>query len=195
MGPLILASTSESRKNQLQALGIPFEVCPPHCDEDILKAQGLAPRDLASSLARQKARSLPPRGEGEVVVGADQVVVHKGEILGKPATAHRARGQLRFLSAGQHELITSVCLFCPGPAARFYESTEVAKMTMAPLSDEQIDNYIQRDSPLRACGSYRIESRGVALFERIEVGDFTSITGLPMLFVGRTLRELGFSFP
>ena len=44
-------------------------------------------------------------------------------------------------------------------------------------------------------GSYRVESRGIALFEEIACADHTAITGLPLIAVTTLLREAGFAVP
>jgi septum formation protein len=46
------------------------------------------------------------------------------------------------------------------------------------------------DALTRCVGCYRLEGRGIQLFERVE-GDFFSILGLPLLPVLGELRRLG----
>ena len=60
-------------------------------------------------LARAKALAAGA-SPGEIVLGADTVVVIDGRILGKPADAADAAGMLRDLSGREHEVITGVCL-------------------------------------------------------------------------------------
>jgi septum formation protein len=54
---------------------------------------------------------------------------------------------------------------------------------------------VAAERPLDCCGAYKIESLGIALFERIEGDDFTAIPGLPLIALGRLLRESGFEVP
>jgi septum formation protein len=51
------------------------------------------------------------------------------------------------------------------------------------------------DRPLDCAGSYKLEARGIVLFDRIESDDHTAITGLPMIALVSILRELGFVIP
>jgi septum formation protein len=44
-------------------------------------------------------------------------------------------------------------------------------------------------------GSYKIEGRGIVLFERIESEDQTAITGLPLIALTTILRRLGMAIP
>ena len=66
---------------------------------------------------------------------------------------------------------------------------------MLPLSREQIECYIAADQPLDCAGSYKLEARGIGLFESIQSADHTAITGLPLLAVAAMLRRLGYCIP
>jgi septum formation protein len=72
---------------------------------------------------------------------------------------------------------------------------EVAKLTMRALSPEQIARYVDADAPLDCAGSYRLESRGITLFEQIETRDHSAIVGLPLLALVRLLAGLGVVIP
>ena len=71
----------------------------------------------------------------------------------------------------------------------------MANMKMRPLSDEQIERYIEIDEPLYSCGSYRLEALGISLFETIDCDDFSSIVGVPLMWTAKTLTDLGISVP
>ena len=66
---------------------------------------------------------------------------------------------------------------------------------MRPLSREAIERYVAADRPLDCAGSYKLESRGIVLFDRIESDDHSAITGLPLIALVTILRELGFAIP
>ena len=78
---------------------------------------------------------------------------------------------------------------------RTFRHTDVTKLWMRPLSRPAIERYVLADRPLDCAGSYKIESRGIALFERIESTDQTAITGLPLIALSSILCELGFEIP
>ncbi len=190
---LILASTSPYRLELLQRFGIPFEAVAHRCDEDVEMTSGKPADEVAATLARAKAESLD---HDAYILGSDQVVEHEGEILGKAGTMEGARAQLRRLSGSTHRLITAVALRHPNGAPRLVdEAVAVCRMTMRALSDEEIARYVKAESPVDCCGAYKIESRGIALFDRIECDDFTAITGLPLMRVGSMLRAVGFEVP
>lgn len=192
MKSLILASTSPYRREQLQRFCLPFEAVAPNCDEDQYKNAGLSVEKLAETLAEEKAKSLLGDYPNSIIIGADQVASIEGTILSKPLKRDKAIDQLGQLQGKTHQLITSVCILS---GDQTYRHTETAQLTMTKLNAKQIENYVEKDLPLYSCGSYKIESFGISLFDSIKVNDFTSIVGLPMLFIGKTLREIGLEFP
>ncbi len=190
---LVLASASAYRRELLDKLRVPYSAAAHLCDEDSVKTLGMDPDAVAVRLARLKAQSLRARFPDAWILGSDQILDLDGEILGKPGTRQRAIEQLGRLSGQTHELITAVCLL--GPAGEVHARAEVHRMTMRTLSAASIERYIDADQPLDCCGSYKIESLGIALFESIEGSDFTAITGLPLMWVTQMLCEVGFDVP
>jgi septum formation protein len=189
---IVLASTSPYRKALVERLGLPFRCAPPPFDEASASAEGLAPRDLAAMLAVGKAESVSELEPEAVVVGCDQLVHLDGRIFGKPGAVSRAVDQLEAMSGRTHELITAMVVIHEG--ARFMH-VDVTRLTMRRLDRRSLRRYVEGDRPLDCAGSYKIEERGVVLFDRIETEDFTAITGLPLLALTRILGELGFETP
>lgn len=191
---LILASTSDYRRALVERLGIPFRCVAPPIDEDALKADltGSTPRELAEQLALAKARSVAERGPGAVVIGGDQLVSFDGSILGKPGTAERAVAQLRAMAGRSHDLITAIAVLHSG---RIYAATNVTRLTLRPLTPAEIERYVSADRPLDCAGSYKLEARGIALFDRIESDDHSAIIGVPLIALTTILRTIGFTIP
>ena len=79
---LVLASASPRRQELLRNAGIPFTVSPANIPE--IPLAGESPRDCAERLAREKAQAVFRQQPGQLVLGADTIVVVDGEILGKP---------------------------------------------------------------------------------------------------------------
>jgi len=190
---LVLASTSTYRRALIERLGIAFEAAAPLCDEEALKRPGLSPRELALMLARAKALSLSPSHTGAYILGSDQLVDLDGKVLGKPHTVEGAIAQLESMRGRSHQLITAMALVTP--SGEIEEHLDVHTLTMRDLSDESLARYVKRERPLDCAGSYKIESGGIALFERIEGADFTAITGLPLMALTAMLRTHGFVVP
>lgn len=191
--PLILASSSRYRRVLLERLGIPFESIPPEVDEDAAKNLGYEPAFLARTLAEEKARVVARARPDAVVIGSDQVAAIDALVLDKPLTHEAAHAQLARLQGREHALHTAVTVIDPHGAT----TTDLVsvRLRMRALDDDAIDRYLRADEPLDCCGSYRIEARGIALFESIETSDFTAIEGLPMLTVVRRLRDARFAIP
>ena len=182
---LILASTSKYRHELLSRLAYKFEAQAPGIDEEKEKDPSLSPRALAEHLAFLKAQSLA--GKDKVVIGGDQLIALEGRILGKSHTIEKAVEQLMSMQGKVHELITAVCVFNGDHATRF---TDVARMHMKKLSREQVERYVQLDMPTDCAGSYKAESHGILLFDKIECEDFTAIQGLPLIALNKVLENL-----
>lgn len=189
---IILASTSKYRRELLQRLIPQFECRAPGVDEDSFRAPGVLPQTLAGILATAKAEAVSASNPDAIVIGSDQLVDLDGEILGKPGSEDGAVQQLMEMSGRSHRLITAVCVVSPDVQ---YDVVHFTTLTMRSLSEAEIRRYVNHDQPLDCAGSYKIESLGISLFERIETTDFTSIMGLPLISLSRHLRSLGISVP
>jgi septum formation protein len=189
---LILASTSPYRRALLERLGVPFRCESPGVDEDAYKALGLPPRELAERLAAAKARALAGRFPDAAIVGGDQLACLGDAILGKPGSREAAVAQLLGLAGRSHRLITALAVWCRGA---FHAHTDVATLAMRHLTRAEAERYVEADDPTDCAGSYKLERRGIALFERIEAADHSAITGLPLIALTSILRELGFAVP
>lgn len=66
-------------------------------------------------------------------------------------------------------------------------------MTLFPISEEELERYLDLDEWQGCAGSYRVEGAGQALFSRIE-GDRTNVQGLPVTALIHMLRQAGWSF-
>lgn len=189
---LILASTSPYRRDLLARLGVPFRCLGPGVDEDEAKRSGLAPIALAEALARAKAEAVAAGEPGATVIGGDQLVTFEGRVLGKPGTAEAAVDQLLGMAGRDHQLVTSVAV---ADATGTEVITDRTTLRLRPLTPDEARRYVEKDRPLDCAGSYRIESLGIALFDRIDSADHTAIVGLPLIAVSRMLRARGFAIP
>lgn len=188
--PLILASTSKYRGELLRQLGWPFEAVAPGVDEDKVKTSNIAPLDLAKTLAGFKAQAVFARYPQACVIGSDQVCSLGDLILSKPGSKEKATEQLSRMQGQTHELITAVSVISPKGEETFVNCT---KLHMRKLTLREIHHYVNTDLPLDCAGSYKLESSGIKLFEKIEMDDHTSIIGLPLIQLTSTLLKLGYS--
>jgi septum formation protein len=155
-------------------------------------AGGLPPRELVLANAELKAFSVAASLRGELVLGADTIVVLDGEVLGKPRDLCHAREMLGRLGGRIHEVLTGVCLLRGGTAARcrFVESTRVA---FRPLDEGAINSYLAEIDPLDKAGSYAAQEDRGRLIEQIE-GSLENVIGLPVARVIAAI-EAHFSEP
>jgi septum formation protein len=173
----------------LARLGVEFRSTAPDCDESFFQGLGLTPEALALRLANEKAASVARRLPECAVLGSDQLVEFEGRVLGKPGTADRAVDQLLAMAGKPHRLITAVALHL---GDKRFEHTEIAVMTLRPLTRLQAERYVAEDQPLDCAGSYKFEAGGIRLFHSVAIDDPTAIIGLPLLRVEDWLRLLGF---
>lgn len=185
---LILASTSPARRELLARLGLPFEVRAPAADETPLL--GEAPQQLAARLAELKARSIARHEPGALVIGSDQVAVVGSDVLGKPGSHERAATQLSRVSANAVTFYTGLCLINSDGGRTQVEVTPFRVIFRA-LTAAQIDNYLRREQPYQCAGSFKSEGLGIALFERLEGDDPSSLIGLPLIRLTRMLEAEG----
>src|SRR4030081_514867 len=149
---LVLASASPRRREFLRNAGIPFTVHPANIPELPLAEE--SPRACAERLAREKARAVLRQQPGQLVLGADTIVVVDSEILGKPRDEADAMRMLRLLSGRTHQVITGVCLVGTLRTvnqklkAGFEDPrSKITLVSMTPLSAEDIHSYKQAANP------------------------------------------------
>lgn len=192
MKKLILASSSPYRKALLERLGLKFECISPDVDEDKFKDLIKDPIELAQTLAKEKAMAIAKSHPEAIIIGSDQLLHFEGQNLGKAGTLEKAFDQLKMLSGKSHQLVTSFCILHPEGE---HLETNVTTLKMRNLSDAGIKNYLISDNPIDCAGSYKLELKGISLFEKIDTDDHTAIIGLPLLSVGSVLIGLGIEIP
>jgi septum formation protein len=193
MPRLVLASSSRYRAALLRRLGLEFEALTPRVDELEAKRSGLSPREVAERLAISKAEEVARRAPDAYVLGGDQLVELDGEILGKPGSFEGAVAQLERLAGTEHRLITAIAL--RHPSGHVDLAVDVHRLKMRRLERAAIERVVTADEPYDCAGSYKIERRGILLFEAIDGEDFTAIEGIPLMALGRLLRTAGFEVP
>ena len=189
---IVLASASASRKAMLEAAGVAFETRPVEVDEVAIRRELVAvpPGEVALILAEAKALAGSIGNPGRLVLGSDSLVEVCGRIFGKPATRATAEEHLRCFSGQMMWLHSAAVLMRDGVAV--WRHGDVATLKVRDLSDAFIADYLAAEWPEvgHCAGVFRIESRGVQLFESVEGSHFT-VLGMPLLPLLGALRAQG----
>lgn len=189
---LVLASTSVYRRELLSRLRLPFDIARPDADESPLP--GETPRALALRLAEVKARAVASDYPDALIIGSDQVAWAEDRIYGKPGSRERAIAQLCELSGKVACFDTALCLLdaATGRSETLCVPTETRFRV---LSRQEIERYVDADSPLDCAGAAKSESLGVALLDYMRSDDPTALIGLPLIALCRMLRADGVQIP
>lgn len=187
--PLVLASQSRARQMVLGNAGLSFQAVPADIDERGIQQKSglLKPDEIAGLLAQEKALFISAKMPERHVIGADQTLSLGQRLFSKPAGRGQAAEQLEALAGKTHELHSAVAVAQGG--AILFSSVSVARMTMRPLSRDDVRAYLDAagEAMTTSVGAYQLESLGVHLFEKIE-GDHFTILGLPLLSLLAFLR-------
>ena len=124
------------------------------------------------------------------MLGSDSLVEVCGRIFGKPRSRDEAAEHLRMFSGQPMRLHSAAVLMRDG--ACVWRHGDVATLQVRVLTEEFIAAYLATEWPdVGYCaGVFRIEGRGVQLFERVEGSHFT-VLGMPLLPLLGALREHG----
>ncbi len=185
---LILASTSARRAQLLRESGYEFEVIAPPLHEPDEMGDDVPPHARAEALSYFKARSVAKQGAQGLIIGADTVVTHQGEIFGKPQDLEDARRILRRLVGTTHQVITGLTVIDSRSGARVITHGRT-NVTMRSLPDEAVESYLQGGQWKGKAGAYGIQDSGDVFIERID-GSFTNVVGLPVELLSGLLTRI-----
>lgn len=187
MRKIILASNSPRRKSLMKLLGIPFEVVESNFDESVFLEKD--PKKLVKILSYEKARVVASIHKDAIIIGADTVLVYKGEIFGKPRNKKDAVRILKALSGTKHQAITGFTILDSKTNKKVTAST-ASTILFKELTEEEIKAYIETGEPMDKAGAYAIQERG-GLFVREIHGDVFNIVGLPLKDIRHHLAAFG----
>jgi septum formation protein len=189
--PLILASTSQRRRELLALLGIPFDVKSPSFEECL--ETGRTAIEQVQDFAQGKARSVARQEPEAIVLGSDTVIELDHDMLGKPADLAEARAMLRRLAGRDHRVLTAVALVCPARTIDLV-TLSTAVVRMKPFDEQVHERYLATGESFGKAGAYSIQGEGGELIDSID-GDFPTVVGLPLRLVARLLTLAGVGVP
>lgn len=173
---LYLASKSPRRKYLLEEADIEFEHLDINISEDY--PESLDQNQVAEYLAIKKGKGAQELlDSNEICITADTIVILNHNILEKPSSNVEAAQMLKSLSNQKHVVITGVCFSTNANQVSFSVHSNVF---FGPLSDQEIDYYIERYKPFDKAGAYGIQEwLGWCKIKEIQ-GSYSNIMGLPM---------------
>lgn len=181
---VILASESPRRKEIFKFLGITALQMPAGIEEDNVS---YCPRKLVQIHARNKAQAVSKKVDNNcIVVGADTIVYHNGEILGKPRTRFEAADFLTRLSDSSHYVYTGIAIAYNNKITTGFTKS---KVHFAPLSAHEIENYIATKEPMDKAGAYGIQGYGSQFVKKIS-GCYFNIMGFPVSLFYEMIKEI-----
>ena len=192
---LILASSSQTRKDLMDRLRLNYRCISPDIDESAMGE--LHADDLAKRLAFQKARVIAELNPNAIIIGSDQVAWREHapyDFIGKPLSVENAIQQLQENSG--KIVFFSTALSVQHLRSGFERTlVEHYQVKFRQLSLAEIKRYIAVDQPLHCAGSFKCESLGISLFEKMVGNDQTTLMGLPMIQLCKILRQFGINVP
>ena len=174
----------------LEQAGLDFDARPPDFDEDSAKGEHDGDGEkLARRLAEGKAASIAGAAI-DWVIGSDSTVSVGGVRYSKPRDREEAANHLQAFSGRTMLLSSAVALASQGRVD--WAHAETARLHVRQLSENFIESYLDQEWPeVGYCvGVFRMEGRGVNLFDRVEGSHFT-ILGMPLLPLLAALRSRG----
>ncbi len=202
---VVLASASPARAALLRNAGVEPLIITSSVDEVAAATATDSrtradPRALTQLLARAKAEDVADRlargltpwlgvGRGLLVVGADSMLVHAGEILGKAASAEEVRRRWAAMAGTTGVLMTGHAVV-ELPGWRTAEEVVATTVRFGSPDPEELDAYIASGEPLNVAGSCTIDGLGGPFIDGID-GDHTNVIGLALPTLRRLLARLG----
>jgi len=183
----ILASASPRRREILAQAGFEFEVLP-GTNEEVKR--GVGPGEIVENLAADKAGDVAAKCEGDcMILGADTIVVCKGEIMGKPADEADAYRMIHDLQGGVHQVYTGVAILDKtADGIKIYSFHQKTDVWVYPMTDEEIYRYIETKDPMDKAGAYGIQGQFGMFVEKID-GDYLNVVGLPLARLWQELKR------
>ena len=187
MKEIILASASERRSEILSSCGVSHRIVVSGAEESLDEAKPASETVQINALS--KAEIVAVDAGESVVIGADTLVVHGENIIGKPLGEDAAREMLKRFSGSSLEVYTGLCVIDISTGKRAV-GVEKSSLRVVPLAEEDIERYFRLLAPYDKAGGFSIEGVGALLFDNI-TGSYFNILGLPLRKLQELFEEIG----
>ena len=187
MKGIILASASERRSQILNSCRIDHLVIPSDADE-IMEGGGSV-EEIVKRNAEAKASKIARDADKIVIIGADTLVTHGKDIIGKPRDEEAAKDLLRKFSGSDIEVYTGLCVLDTSSGKKAVGSDK-SEIKVASMAKSEVEDYFKHLAPYDKAGGFSIEGIGALLFDDIR-GSYFNILGLPVKLLNELFREIG----
>ncbi|MBL4661941.1 MAG: septum formation protein Maf [Alcanivoracaceae bacterium] len=185
---IVLASSSKYRKKLFQRLNIKFSCYSPDINEGL--NHGLTLEDNVQEIAKKKAQAVSVLFPEALIIASDQLCAIDDIVMGKPMSFENAFKQLKQASGKDIIFYTGLVVFNP-QSNQYYNYCDQTTVVFRNLTDQEIEHYLVYEQPYDCAGSFKVESLGVSLFDKIINQDPTALIGLPLIKLCHILRKNG----
>lgn len=187
MKQIILASASERRTKILEECGIDHKVVVSKVEE--VDGSNTSVLEAVRQNARIKAEDVASSEKDSIIIGADTLVVHGSDIIGKPADETAARQLLDKFSGDVVDVYTGLCVIDTSNGRKAIGLAK-SEVTVLPLNEEDGDKFFKLMAPYDKAGGFTIEGIGSFLFDEIR-GSYFNVLGLPMIRLRELFADIG----
>lgn len=176
---VILASSSDIRKQLMIDADIPFEVIVSDADETPDKSKSF--RAQVSEIAMRKAKVVLDKTSQRgmrLIIAADQNIVFNGKVYGKPENIDEARNLIKSMQ-GRDDIFAytgnAVLIANGNDILESVNITDIARMSMDEIPDEVLEDYLINNTPLKKCGGISLED---SPFLHLKEGKYSTAYGM-----------------
>lgn len=187
---IILASSSKRRQDLLKMINLDYKVIV--SDEEEVVDKSLTVLENCQNISYQKALNVLKKvKEDSIIISCDTVVCKDNELIGKPKDKLDATLMLKKLSGTSHIVYSCLTVLKVKNQKIIEEYKEVGEglVYVDSLSDEEIEDWINKGNPYNKAGGYAIQEEFGKYVTKVE-GDFYSIVGLPLNKLYQILKNI-----
>ena len=187
---IILASSSKRRQDLLKMINLDYKVIV--SDEEEVVDNSLSVLENCQNISYQKALNVLKKvKEDSIIISCDTVVCKDNELIGKPKDKLDATLMLKKLSGTSHIVYSCLTVLKVKNQEIIEEYKEVGEglVYVDSLSDEEIEDWINKGNPYNKAGGYAIQEEFGKYVTKVE-GDFYSIVGLPLNKLYQILKNI-----
>lgn len=191
MVKIILASQSEVRKEMLKRAKIPFEVIVSNADETPNTSKSF--EEQLAEIAMRKANVVFEKtvdmGE-RIIVAADQNIVFRGNMYGKPKSIEDARNLIKSMEGDDkiYAYTGNALIYANGKEIiKKINNYDISRMRMDKISDEKLEDYLANQHPLDRCAGISILYSD---FLHLEDGKMSTAYGMTTEYLQELLSSI-----